>query len=228
MMDCKTRKIVNSILIILVIGLAYVCVGSVMGPIHFDKARAVREKEVKARLIQIRKAELQYKIQNGKYCGTFTELIRFIKTAKMKNVIKEGDLTDVQMDSGMTEARAEAIVRSGNAALIAKNGLQKFRRDTVCVNLRETLFGQNFNADSIQYIPFGEGEKFELQVTTHTTSSGIVEYMMQCSATYSQYLHGLDANEINNLTDRVQKEGHFAGLKIGDLITPNNNAGNWE
>lgn len=227
-MDGKTRKRVNAILIVLVIGLAYICVASIMGPINFDKERSARESVVKARLIQIRQAQLQYKIQHGKYCGTFAELIIFIDKATMKNVVKEGELTEAQMDSGMTEAKAEAIVKSGDAALIARNGLQKFRRDTMEVKLKETLFGKNFHADSIQYIPFSNGEKFELQVATHLTASGVVEYMMQCGASYCQYLKGLDENEIANLTDMMMKEGQYAGLKIGDILTPNNNAGNWE
>lgn len=227
-MDSKTRKIINAILIVLVIGLIYICVGSIMGPVHFGQERAEREKAVKTRLIQIRKAELQYKIQKGRYCGSFSELIQFINTATMQNLVKDGELTDAQMDAGMTEAKAEAIVRSGDAKLIAQNGLQKFRRDTVKVNLKETLFCKNFHADSIQYIPYSGGEKFELQVTAHVSSTGVTEYMMQCGAIYGQYLKGLDKNEISNLTDMTLKEGRYAGLKIGDLITPNNNAGNWE
>jgi len=51
---------------------------------------------------------------------------------------------------------------------------------------------------------------------------------MECRAPYSAYLKGLSEREIYNLTDAAEKQGRYAGLKIGDLMTPNNNAGNWE
>ena len=51
---------------------------------------------------------------------------------------------------------------------------------------------------------------------------------MECRAPYAAYLKGLSEREIYNLTDAAEKQGRYAGLKIGDLTTPNNNAGNWE
>lgn len=213
---------------VLVLGLAYICVASVMEPINFDKECAARERVVKKHLMQIRQAEQQYKIQHGRYCSTFDELISFINTASMKDVVREGMLTEKQMDAGLTEARAETIVKSGDATLIARNGLQKFRRDTMVVKLKDKLYGKAFCTDSICYIPFSDGEVFDLQIATHVTATGVVESMMQCGAVYSQYLKGMDKNGIANLTERAMNEGRYAGLKIGDLLTPNNNAGNWE
>lgn len=51
---------------------------------------------------------------------------------------------------------------------------------------------------------------------------------MECGATYDDYLQGLDPQEIERLTREANDNGKFAGLKIGDLTTPDNNAGNWE
>ena len=52
--------------------------------------------------------------------------------------------------------------------------------------------------------------------------------LMECGAQYQQYLNGLDENSIANLVEAANEAGLYPGLKIGDLITPNNNAGNWE
>jgi hypothetical protein len=51
---------------------------------------------------------------------------------------------------------------------------------------------------------------------------------MECSASFRDYLDGLDENSINNLIEKANNSGNFPGLKIGDLTTDNNNAGNWE
>ena len=188
----------------------------------------MREAAVKERLIQIRDAEEQYRLQKGEFCDSFPELIAFIKDGKVPFINKVGELTDEQMDKGMTEAKAAAIVNSGDAAAIAANGLQNFRRDTVWVALADTLFGKDFVADSIQYIPYSNGKVFELEKSVVTNKSGVVQNVMECRATYDDYLQGLSSREVSNLKDMAEKTERYPGLKIGDLYTANNNAGNWE
>ena len=53
------KTVINIVLAACVIGLIYVCYGSIMGPINFDDAKKAREKQVIARLIDIRKAQLE-------------------------------------------------------------------------------------------------------------------------------------------------------------------------
>ena len=77
-------------------------------------------------------------------------------------------------------------------------------------------------------IPFSNGKKFDLTVSSVVLKSGKSEPVMECSATYNEYLYGLDANEIGNLNEQAAEQGQYAGLKIGDVNTPNNNAGSWE
>jgi hypothetical protein len=38
----------------------------------------------------------------------------------------------------------------------------------------------------------------------------------------------LDKQQLINLKDLQTKLGKYCGLKVGDIKTPNNNAGNWE
>lgn len=132
------------------------------------------------------------------------------------------------MEKGLTEEKAAAIVNSGNAAAIAANGLQNFRRDTIWTALADTLFDKNFVADSIQYIPFSNGRVFELEKSVVVNKSGVVQNVMECRATYDDYLQGLSTRELTNLKDMAEKTERYQGLKIGDLYTANNNAGNWE
>lgn len=83
-------------------------------------------------------------------------------------------------------------------------------------------------ADSLSYIPFAGGQRFDLTVSTSLGKSGRQIPLMECGATYRQYLQGLDANSITNLTEEANAAGRYPGLKIGDITTDNNNAGNWE
>lgn len=83
-------------------------------------------------------------------------------------------------------------------------------------------------ADSLQYIPYADGVRFELVTTTVLGKSGRQMPLMECGAKYNDYLDGLDENSVANLIEVANNSGRYPGLKIGDIITPNDNAGNWE
>lgn len=211
--------------------LAYLCVMSILTPINFERIRAQREKDVIQRLIEIRKAEVEFKEQNGRYTASFDTLINFLKTAKKKIVLKEGFLTDEQLEAGLTEEKAAQIVRRGNKQEIEKYSLQNFRRDTIKVDLLEEVF-PNYTRqtiDQICYIPYSQRKKFELRVNNdYVNKSGIRIPLFEACAPYETYLHDLDQQELLNLIDRTKKLNKYPGLKVGSIVEPNNNAGNWE
>lgn len=223
------KKVINAILVLCALGLLWVCYSSIMGPINFDAEKTAREKAVIASLINIRKAQSEYRTQHmGKYTDNFDSLIDFVKNGKLPFIMKVGVLSDEQLEKGMTEAKAAAIVRSGDAAAIAANGLQNFRRDTVWVSVIDTIFGGNFNADSLKYIPFSGGKIFEMAVRSDTTDKGQPLNLFEAKAAYDTYLSDLDKQELINLKDTQTKLFKYCGLKVGDIESPNNNAGNWE
>lgn len=51
---------------------------------------------------------------------------------------------------------------------------------------------------------------------------------MECGTQYAVYLNGMDEKQIKDITEEANNRGDFPGLKIGDITTPNDNAGNWE
>ena len=91
-----------------------------------------------------------------------------------------------------------------------------------------TLVKGKYLADSLQYIPFSEGKKFSLSATTIVGKSGKQTPLMECGATYEDYLQGLNENEIQAAIEKANNQGDYPGLKIGDITTDNNNAGNWQ
>ena len=110
-----------------------------------------------------------------------------------------------------------------------RNAAERYRqRHHVYAATLQELVEQGFLADTLQFIPYSDHEKFSLSATTEIARSGRVVPMMECGAQYQQYLHGLDENEIANLITAASKTGRYPGLKIGEITTPNNNAGNWE
>ena len=213
--------------------LVYVCYGSIMGPINFDNTRDAREKEVIARLIDIRKAQVEYRnTHEGKYTASFDTLIDFVKTAKLPFVKKEGALSDEQLEKGMTEKKAMALInkakKTGNWKDVEKEGLMNFKRDTMWIAVLDTIFPKGFNADSLRYVPFGNGKQFEMASRQDTTKSGAPLNLFQAQTPYETYIGDLDKQLLINLKDVQSKLGKYCGLRVGDIEQPNNNAGNWE
>lgn len=226
-------KTIIKVLLVASIGLlSYFCIMSIITPIKFDETRAEREKLIIQRLIDIRTAEVEYKNQKGVYTDKFDELIKFLKTAKKKTVLKEGSLTDKQLEAGLTEAAATRIVRKGNKAEIIANGLENFRRDTAYLNLIESIFPQKYTVetiDKISVIPFSDNEKFTLKVNNEYYNATRIKIpLFEASAEYKTYLYDLNHQEMLNLIDMQTKLEKFTGLCVGSVVEPNNNAGNWE
>ena len=193
--------------------LVYMCYRSIMTPIEFNEQKDARENAIKARLIDIRKAQIEYKNVYKTHAGSFNDLVKFLKDDKLPFLIKEGVLTDEQLEKGMTEKEA------------VKKGL--IRRDTIWVVAKDTLFGKNYNVDDLANVP-GTSVKFSMDTATLTSGSGYTVKVFEAGVKYDDYLGDLDKQLVVNLKDKAEKLEKYQGLRVGSLTEINNNAGNWE
>ena len=194
-----TRTIVICALSIAAVVMCYFCVTSVTTPIKFENKRAEREVVVIKHLVDLRTAEVEYHHQKGVFTASADTLLMFLKTAPKKEVLKEGSLTDKQLEAGLTEVKAVKILNEAkkkalkknqfadaealyayiweNDADVKSNGLVGFRRDTIELNMLQSLYKGQYDENSIDAIveiPFSEGKKFELEVNNdYKTSPGI-------------------------------------------------------
>jgi hypothetical protein len=226
-------KIVIKILLgIAIIFMAYLCWSSIMTPIRFEQEKAVRDEAVKSRLVDIRRAQIEFNNMNQRFTGSFDTLIYFVRTAQIPIVMKRGELSDYQLEKGLTERIALTLTSEREAARFGIDNLEQFRaffrRDTSFVSVLENVFGAGFPIDSIAYIPFGNGARFDMEATMFMTASGIRIPLFEARAPFAVYLEGLDKQEIHNLIDSRRVQERFEGMKVGDVSAPNNNAGNWE
>lgn len=243
-----------SLLSIAAVVMAYFCVMSVVTPITFENTRTEREVAVVQNLINLRTAELEFNREHGRFTADLDSLVLFLKTTPKKEVLKEGSLTDKQLEAGLNEHKAVKIMETAKAKALKKqtfesdealyayiwendkevinNGLAGFRRDTIEKNMIETLFKGALtaeNVDQIIYIPYTDKQRFELEVNNeYKTSQGISVPLFEARAPFSTYLGDLNEQELVNLIDKEQELDHYAGLKVGSIDAPNNNAGNWE
>ena len=227
------KTVLNIVLAAIAVFLLYICYESVMGPVRFEEEKGIRDKAVQARLLDIRKAQAEYSnTHDRQYTDNFDSLIYFVKNQKLPLVFKKGVLSDAQLENGLTEAKAMAIInkakKTGKYDEVKKNGLENFSRDTTWVAVIDTIFPKGFNADSLRYVPFGNGVQFQMDTLTQVARSGAPICLLEVKTPYEAYLGDLDKQEIINLKDQQAQLNKYCGLKIGDLETANNNAGNWE
>ena len=174
-----------------------------------------------------------------------------------KEVLKEGSLTEKQLEDGMTEFKASKILERArikaqrkmkfqgpdslvqlynyvwaNDREVKEKGLQGFRRDTILTNMIQSLYKGQYTEETIGeiiYIPYTENVKYEVETNNeYTTTQGIKVPIFEIRAHFNTYLHDLNKQELINLIDKEEKLEHYPGLKVGSIDAPNNNAGNWE
>ncbi|GAF04059.1 hypothetical protein [Saccharicrinis fermentans] len=208
------KTVIQIVLVLAIIALAYLCVDSIQRPIRFIKEHKLRSKAVINNLKDIRTAQIAYKSINDRFTGSFDTLIDFVKHDSLKLVKKEGSLSDSLIEAGWTEEKA------------LKVGMIK--RDTILVSVLDSLFGKQYPIDSLRYIPFTNKEEFAMGAGVVETGSGVKVKVFEAKVHNNVYLNGLEQQEIDNLSDKTLKLERYPGLKVGSLTETNNNAGNWE
>ena len=207
------KKIIQIVLAILIVVLAFLIWESIQTPIRFNKEKDKRYTATIQRLKDIRTAQLAYKAEYGKFTADFDTLINFIKYDSMKLVRAEGSVSDELLAQGWTEEIA------------AQEGL--ITRDTIKFAIKDTLFPDNFIADDLIKVPFTETDLFEMATAILTVSKLNVN-VFEAKVHNNILLHGMDRQLVINLSDRMKNQNNFPGVKVGDVVEPNNNAGNWE
>ncbi|MCQ2218926.1 MAG: hypothetical protein MJZ33_10695 [Paludibacteraceae bacterium] len=227
------RIVFKSLLIVASIFMAYICYSSIMTPIEFNENKDVRDNAVIQRLKDIRKAQVQYKELYGRYTADFDTLVNFINNEQIPVVMKLGELSDQQLEKGLTDSIALKLSTPEEAAKYGIEDLDQFlanfKRDTSYVSVKKTLFGDNYKGlDSLAYVPFTNGVKFEMATGEYVTKSNTKIPLFEAKTPYKTYLNGLNKQEIINLVKQAETLGRYEGLKVGDVNESNNNAGNWE
>lgn len=135
------KLILNTVLVIAVLALTFMLYKSIEEPISVDKVRDKRQPATHARLLEIKKAEMAYLEAHGHFSGDFDSLVYAIKHDSVPEIKILGNPDLLEADS--------------NAVVIY---------DTSYVSLMVKAFNNpSYNLDSLRYVPFTGGKKFELK-----------------------------------------------------------------
>jgi len=163
-----SNKISFVLSVLMIVGsgaMAYFNYESINGPIQFLKEKDRRYAHVIQRLKDIREAQVAHKKLTGAYVADFDSLINFIKYDSIPVVKKFGTVPDTLTED---EALAMGIISRDTSLIPAQEVIYKEEY------LTTRLANHPLTIDSLPYVPFGDGEKFEMKAgKVERSGSGI-------------------------------------------------------
>lgn len=217
------------ILPIIIIGLVYLIVESIMEPIRFNEQKEAREEVAIQRLKDIRDLQVAFKSETGHFTPSIDSLKDFYNNGTIKVVMQIGSNDDslAVVNTQKLKRRNPRITPQQMLLLYVKGEHLVFSIENE-IPVRDTLFNgrPDFSIDSLAFIPFC-GDSIIMESAVKRVS-GVNVPLFEASMPYKQLLQGLDNQLRINLDAEREDTGRYPGLKVGSVTAPNNNAGNWE
>ncbi len=217
------------ILPLIIIGLVYLIVRSVMAPVNFNKAKDAREQVAIQRLKDLRTLQNSFKTETGKYTASFDTLKDFYNNGQIKIVMQIGS-NDDSLAVANTKALKRRYPRIKPEEMYQRylNGESLVFSIESTIPVKDTLFSsrEDFVVDSLAFIPFS-GDSIIMDATVRRVS-GVDVPLFEADMPYKSLLVGLNNQLRINLDSERKDTGRYPGLQVGSIEAPNNNAGNWE
>lgn len=224
------KKIVSVLLLFVIAGLVYACIKSIMEPINFNKQKAYRETVGIQRMKDVRTLQEAFKSVSGHFTASADSLVDFYKNGKMEVIMQIGS-----NDDSLAVATTEKLKKSRRGITpeqmyeLYKKGEHLVFSISSKVDVKDTLFNtrNDFNIDSLKYIPFSQGDTIQMESVIKEVS-GVKVPLFEARMPYKSLLKGLDNQLRINLDADRRAMNRYEGLQVGSVSAPNNNAGNWE
>ena len=215
----------------IIVALVYAIVTSILKPVNFNKETARRTEVAVQRLKDIRTLQVAYKSVNNKFCSTVDSLKDFYLNGQMEVIMQVGS-----QDDSLAVAHTDAVKKANRKITAADLYQMYLAGDNNLVfsvankiPVRDTLFNgrDDFNIDSLKYIPFSGKEPVQMEAITKLVS-GVQVPLFEARMPYKLLLKGMDNQLRINLDAEKKAQNRYEGLQVGSISAPNNNAGNWE
>lgn len=161
---------ITAVVAIGVIIIAYKDYDVIQEELAYAKKKEKVETAVKQRLKDIRKAQLAYNKEHGKYAASFDSLMYFLKNGKLSLIKRLGSLPDslpteeMAMEAGIIQTMPEGMTDEE----VIRSGL--IVRDTIEVDVLGYVFNEEdrskrkttFYVDSLPFVPYAD-HKFVME-----------------------------------------------------------------
>lgn len=201
------KKIVSVLLLFVIAGLVYACIKSIMEPINFNKQKAYRETVGIQRMKDVRTLQEAFKSVSGHFTASADSLVDFYKNGKMEVIMQIGS-----NDDSLAVATTEKLKKSRRGITpeqmyeLYKKGEHLVFSISSKVDVKDTLFNtrNDFNIDSLKYIPFSQGDTIQMESVIKEVS-GVKVPLFEARMPYSLFSKVLttSSESISMLTARL-------------------------
>ena len=192
------KNVFKILVYLLAVLLGYMLYSSIKEPIKFQAAKEARKAVVVKQLEDIRTSQEIYRAITGKFSGDFDTLSNVLSTGQIPFLVLTAD-PEFPDDP------------------------EKIIRDTTYSSAIDSLVSMGINLDSLRYVPFGNGETFDIAADTLTYQSTLVNVVEV--GTYYKSFMGKYADPKYGKYD--QSYDPNKRIKFGDLSKPNI-SGSWD
>lgn len=192
------KYLINAIILLAIVFCVYILYLSIKEPLEFKSEKETRTNAVVNGLKSIKECQEMYRDIYGTFAKNFDELASGLKNGRFRNIIVIGDPDD-------------------------PNFKGKITYDTAYIPAIDSIKKIGYNVDSLSFVPFANGAKFEM--TTDTIMQGITPIdVMECGVSRKAFMGKYADIYYKKFDNRYDPDSR---VKFGDLNSPSL-AGNWE
>lgn len=192
------KHILNILILAVILVCTYVLYLSIKEPLEFKKEKDTRTDAVVKSLKTIKDCQEMYRDIYGKFASSFEELAAGLKSGRFRTIKVMGDPDD-------------------------PNFTGKITYDTFFISSIDSIRSLGYNLDSLAYVPFANGAKFDM--VTDTLMQGITALdVMECGIQRKAFMGKFASTYYKKFDNRYDPDSK---IKFGDLQSPSM-AGNWE
>ena len=221
----KGRTIIQIVLAVAIVGLAYLVYNSIQKPMRFDNEYTKRRDACAEKLKSIRTLEEAYKVTYGSYCGNFDTLINRLMTEdSMRVVSKVNNYDKIPADVDINEVPESEAIKNGwtTRVEVFVTPIAKLREDgklpTVDAATGKTRQLTDEEIRNLRYVPYPKGEKNEFELyATSIEKSGFMVPVFLCQVPHEVLLSDMDEQlVVNKIAEIHEVKDRYAGWKVGD------------
>ncbi|MFK7806333.1 MAG: hypothetical protein AB8F74_00905 [Saprospiraceae bacterium] len=197
------KLIINLVLVALVALFVWILISSIREPIAFQAEKYKREQAVISKLKNLRTAQEIYRDVTGAFSNDYKQIRDTLRYGRIMNIAVEGDPDDPNNNIITYDTTYEAAMD-----YVKKAGL---------------------NLDSLEYVPYSSGKKFELFADTLTYQKTLV-HVVEAKTKYADFMGAFVDPKYKKYDDNYnpdQPGERKYYLKFGNRSAPNT-SGNWE
>ena len=222
----KVKTIIQIVLAVAIVGLAYLVYNSIQKPMRFDNEYTKRRDACAEKLKSIRTLEEAYKVTYGSYCGNFDTLINRLMTEdSMRVVSKVNNYDKIPADVDINEVPESEAIKNGwtTRVEVFVNPIAKLREDgklpTVDAVTGKTRQLTDEEIRNLRYVPYPKGEKNEFELyATSIEKSGFMVPVFLCQVPHEVLLSDMDEQlVVNKIAEIHEVKDRYAGWKVGDM-----------